>query len=260
MPLSHYSHPGLGPRGTACMAARHDGLLRLAAAPSGQPAAAQRFEDCAATPLCPPALHTKTPSTCPPAPQVFNPKNKLQQAFVITLGRAGEDNRSFRLTDIDSTLAGFAGADYDMLVRGSGELLVCHCASVETERGCLCAVNVLVMRGAGGALNFASGGKERGCLCTRFCWCWEGEGAVHSICCCRAGRRFRAVRPRTGTCRHWACHSPFSSGRADRCCGAHRLVPRGRRPALLWCARGCCCCFLSHVWEAAACILLPCGG
>ena len=55
---------------------------------------------------------------------MFNPKNKLQQAFVITLGRAGEDNRSFRLTDIDSTLAGFAGADYDMLVRGGGGLLV----------------------------------------------------------------------------------------------------------------------------------------
>lgn len=82
------------------------------------------------TPLCPPALHTTLP-TCPPhhslnlpSPQVFNPKNKLQQAFVITLGRAGEDNRSFRLTDIDSTLAGFAGADYDMLVRGGGGLLV----------------------------------------------------------------------------------------------------------------------------------------
>lgn len=36
---------------------------------------------------------------------------------MITLGRAGEDNRSFRLTNIDSTLSGFAGADYDMLVR-----------------------------------------------------------------------------------------------------------------------------------------------
>lgn len=47
--------------------------------------------------------------------RVYNPKNKLQQAFVITLGRAGEDNRSFRLTNIDSTLEGFAGADYDML-------------------------------------------------------------------------------------------------------------------------------------------------
>ena len=51
-----------------------------------------------------------------PSLQVYNPKNKLQQAFVITLGRAGEDNRSFRLTNIDSTLEGFAGADYDMLV------------------------------------------------------------------------------------------------------------------------------------------------
>lgn len=29
---------------------------------------------------------------------------------------AGEDNKSFRLTDIDSTIAGFAGADYDMQV------------------------------------------------------------------------------------------------------------------------------------------------
>lgn len=49
---------------------------------------------------------------------MFNPSNKQQQAFVITLGRAGEDNRSFRLTNVDATLEGFAGADYDMLVRG----------------------------------------------------------------------------------------------------------------------------------------------
>ena len=49
---------------------------------------------------------------------MYNPKNKLQQVFVITLGRAGEDNRSFRLTDIDSTLSGFAGADYIMQVGG----------------------------------------------------------------------------------------------------------------------------------------------
>ncbi|KAL4449425.1 hypothetical protein ABPG77_007069 [Micractinium sp. CCAP 211/92] len=47
--------------------------------------------------------------------RVYNPRNKQQQVFVITLGRAGEDNRSFRLTNIDSTLSGFAGADYDML-------------------------------------------------------------------------------------------------------------------------------------------------
>ncbi|GAB4822325.1 hypothetical protein N2152v2_009371 [Parachlorella kessleri] len=46
--------------------------------------------------------------------RVYNPRNKLQQAFVITLARAGEDNASFRLVDVDSTLAGFAGADYDL--------------------------------------------------------------------------------------------------------------------------------------------------
>ncbi|KAI8467624.1 MAG: thylakoid lumen protein [Monoraphidium minutum] len=44
--------------------------------------------------------------------RVVNPKSKEQRAFVITLGRAGEDNKSFKLTDIDSTFAGFAGADY----------------------------------------------------------------------------------------------------------------------------------------------------
>lgn len=46
--------------------------------------------------------------------RVVNPKNKQQQAFVITFGRAGEDNKSFRLTDIETTFAGFAGADADM--------------------------------------------------------------------------------------------------------------------------------------------------
>lgn len=40
-----------------------------------------------------------------------------QSAFVITLARAGEDNVRFRLTDLDSTFAGFAGADYDLQVR-----------------------------------------------------------------------------------------------------------------------------------------------
>lgn len=44
--------------------------------------------------------------------KVFNPRVKDQGAFVITLGRAGEDNKSFRLTNVDSTFAGFAGADY----------------------------------------------------------------------------------------------------------------------------------------------------
>jgi hypothetical protein len=30
------------------------------------------------------------------------------------LGRAGEDGKSFRVTDLDSTVSGFAGADYDL--------------------------------------------------------------------------------------------------------------------------------------------------
>lgn len=45
---------------------------------------------------------------------ISNPRNKEMRAFVITLGRAGEDDKSFRLTDVDSTFAGFAGADYDL--------------------------------------------------------------------------------------------------------------------------------------------------
>lgn len=44
--------------------------------------------------------------------RVVNPKSKDQTAFVITLGRAGEDNKSFRLTNVTETFAGFAGADY----------------------------------------------------------------------------------------------------------------------------------------------------
>ena len=44
------------------------------------------------------------------------------QAWVITLARAGEDNASFRLVDVDSTLAGFAGADYDLQVGWSASM------------------------------------------------------------------------------------------------------------------------------------------
>ncbi len=43
---------------------------------------------------------------------MFNPAARGQQVTVITLGRAGEDNKSFRLNDIDSTISGFAIADY----------------------------------------------------------------------------------------------------------------------------------------------------
>ena len=39
-----------------------------------------------------------------------------QQAFVVTFGRAGEDNKKFKLGDADLTLQGFAGADYDLQV------------------------------------------------------------------------------------------------------------------------------------------------
>lgn len=46
--------------------------------------------------------------------RVINPRSKNQRAFVITLARAGEDDKSFKLTDLDSTFASFAGADYDL--------------------------------------------------------------------------------------------------------------------------------------------------
>ena len=62
----------------------------------------------------PPFPFSPTPS---PA-RSTTPPTSLQQVFVITLGRAGEDNRSFRITNVDATLEGFAGADYDMLVGG----------------------------------------------------------------------------------------------------------------------------------------------
>eukprot|EP00983_Pelagomonas_calceolata_P110462 1159673-Pelagomonas_calceolata.AAC.3 len=43
-------------------------------------------------------------------------QGKGQRAFVITLGRAGEDNKAFKLSDLDSTFAGFSSADYDLQV------------------------------------------------------------------------------------------------------------------------------------------------
>ena len=38
----------------------------------------------------------------------------VQQAYVITFGRAGEDNKKFKLGDVERTLEGFAGADYNL--------------------------------------------------------------------------------------------------------------------------------------------------
>jgi len=46
--------------------------------------------------------------------RVVSPKSKDLCAFVITLGRAGEDGKTFILRDTESTFAGFAGADYNL--------------------------------------------------------------------------------------------------------------------------------------------------
>jgi len=43
-----------------------------------------------------------------------NPKVKGMKAFVIALGRAGEDAKAFKITDVEGTFASFAGADYDI--------------------------------------------------------------------------------------------------------------------------------------------------
>eukprot|EP00466_Bigelowiella_natans_P002204 jgi/Bigna1/91227/estExt_fgenesh1_pg.C_930046 len=50
--------------------------------------------------------------------RVFNPSvaKKGQQAFVIVLSRAGEDNKSFKLKDTESTFSGFVIADPDLQV------------------------------------------------------------------------------------------------------------------------------------------------
>eukprot|EP00891_Asterochloris_glomerata_P007426 jgi/Astpho2/7426/Aster-02009 len=47
--------------------------------------------------------------------RVFNTKiGKKQSAFVVTFGRAGEDKKFSKLGDVEQTLQGFAGADYDL--------------------------------------------------------------------------------------------------------------------------------------------------
>ena len=46
--------------------------------------------------------------------RIFNPRNKNQAVTVVTFGRAGEDNKSFKLTDIETTVQGFQAADYDL--------------------------------------------------------------------------------------------------------------------------------------------------
>ena len=57
---------------------------------------------CVAAPP-PSAAHPSTPS-----------RSTVQGAYVITFGRAGEDNKKFKLGDVERTLEGFAGADYNL--------------------------------------------------------------------------------------------------------------------------------------------------
>jgi len=40
----------------------------------------------------------------------------VETAFTVTFGRAGEDNKRFKLGSVEQTLAGFAGADYQLQV------------------------------------------------------------------------------------------------------------------------------------------------
>ncbi len=50
---------------------------------------------------------------------------------MVTFGRAGEDNKKFKLGDVEQTLAGFAGADYDLqagpLYFGAFSACACLC-------------------------------------------------------------------------------------------------------------------------------------
>eukprot|EP00210_Caulerpa_lentillifera_P008659 g8258.t1 len=46
--------------------------------------------------------------------RVVNPRNRNMAAFAIVLSRAGEDDKSYKVTDVEGTFQGFAGADYDI--------------------------------------------------------------------------------------------------------------------------------------------------
>ena len=47
-------------------------------------------------------------------PSEIRSETPVQSAYVITFGRAGEDNKKFKLGDVERTLEGFAGADYNL--------------------------------------------------------------------------------------------------------------------------------------------------
>ncbi len=60
-----------------------------------------------------------------------------QAAYVVTFGRAGEDNKKFKLGDVEQTLAGFAGADYDLQAS-----LLLFAAFSSCARLCVCTVGL----------------------------------------------------------------------------------------------------------------------
>lgn len=57
--------------------------------------------------------------------RLFNPRKKDEQVFVIALSRAGEDDKTFRLTDTDTTFQGFVGADFTLqdAVSSAGDIV-----------------------------------------------------------------------------------------------------------------------------------------
>ena len=59
-------------------------------------------------------LHAFHPSHISAKKTFLPPPHLVQQAYVITFGRAGEDNKKFKLGDVERTLEGFAGADYNL--------------------------------------------------------------------------------------------------------------------------------------------------
>jgi len=52
-----------------------------------------------------------------------------QGAFVVTFGRAGEDKKFNKLGDVEATLQGFAGADYDLQVSFADQRIALACVA-----------------------------------------------------------------------------------------------------------------------------------
>ena len=54
------------------------------------------------------------------------PWRAVETAFTVTFGRAGEDKKSFKLGSVEQTLAGFAGADYQLQAHNPSSPLPPH--------------------------------------------------------------------------------------------------------------------------------------